>query len=373
MHKISAVYSANTRNSTDKGFDIIKKSEFTSSRKREHLEICCEKDIEAGFSGFDDIRLVHNALPECSLESIDTSVRFLGHNLSSPLFIAAMTGGHPDTLEVNKNLALAAEHFNIGMGVGSQRAALENPGLEDSFTIVREAAPKAFLCGNLGAIQLVEKGLEWADKAVEMIDAQALCIHLNPLQEAIQPEGDHDSKGCLDAIGELCRSSKYPVIVKETGCGISFETAQKLWASGVSAIDVGGLGGTSWAAVEAVRAEDANRAEAGRKFSDWGIPTAVSLTEVAGSDRPVIATGGIRGGIDIAKAVSLGADLCGMALPLLKPAMNGYDSLAGSIENIQKELAVSMYLTGSGNIKSLSGARKYITGITLQMIKSHKI
>ncbi|MDD3976591.1 MAG: type 2 isopentenyl-diphosphate Delta-isomerase [Methanomicrobium sp.] len=345
----------------------IKKSEFTSSRKREHLEICCENDIETGFAGFDDIRLVHNALPECKLESIDMSVRFLGHNLSSPVFIAAMTGGHPDTLQVNKNLALAAEHFNIGMGVGSQRAALENPQLSDSFTAVREAAPKAFLCGNLGAIQLVEKGPEWADKAVEMIDAQALCIHLNPLQEAIQPEGDHDSNGCLKAIDELSRTSKYPVIVKETGCGISRETAQKLWSAGVSAIDTGGLGGTSWAAVETLRAEDKKLINLGRNFSDWGIPTAVSLIEIAGFEKPVIATGGIRSGTDIAKAVALGANLCGMALPLLKPAMENSDSLNKAIDNIHRELAVSMYLTGSKNITSLSKSRTYITGITRQM------
>ncbi|MBN2735170.1 MAG: type 2 isopentenyl-diphosphate Delta-isomerase [Methanomicrobiaceae archaeon] len=346
----------------------MQKSEYTSSRKREHLEICCEKNIEAGFSGFDDVKLVHNALPECDMESIDTSVRFLGHNLSSPLFIAAMTGGHPDTLEVNRRLACAAEHFNIGMGVGSQRAALENPSLEDSFTIVREEAPKAFLCGNLGAIQLSEKGPEWADKAVEMIDAQAICIHLNPLQEAIQPEGDHDSKGCLDAIRELCKTSKYSVIVKETGCGISLETAKKLWGCGVSAIDTGGLGGTSWAAVEAVRAEEISLAEIGRKFSDWGIPTAVSLIEIAGQNKPVIATGGLRSGTDIAKGVALGASLGGMALPLLKPAMESYESLAAAIEKIQRELVVSMYLTGSQDLDSLSKVRTYITGITREMI-----
>ena len=351
----------------------IKKSEFTSSRKKEHLKICCEKKIEAGFSGFDDIRLVHNALPECRLESIDTSVRFLGHNLASPLFIAAMTGGHPDTSEVNRNLALAAEHFNIGMGVGSQRAALEDPKLEDSFTVVREAAPKAFLCGNLGAVQLCEKGPEWADRAVEMIDAQALCIHLNPLQEAIQPEGDHDSTGCLKAISELCRTSKYPVIVKETGCGISYETAQKLWGAGVSAIDTGGLGGTSWAAVEAVRADDANLANLGRDFSDWGIPTAVSLIEIAGFNKSVIATGGLRNGVDIAKAVALGAGLCGMALPLLKPAMKSPESLISAIENIHRELVVSMYLTGSEDIGSLSKVSTYITGITREMTDKRKI
>ncbi|WP_209690163.1 type 2 isopentenyl-diphosphate Delta-isomerase [Methanomicrobium sp. W14] len=350
----------------------MKKSGYTSSRKKEHLEICCEKDVEAGFSGFDDIRLVHNALPECGMDKIDTSVRFLGFNMSSPLFIAAMTGGHPDTREINMRLAYAADMFNIGMGVGSQRAALENPELEDSFTVVREAAPKAFLCGNLGAVQLREKGPEWADRAVEMIDAQALCIHLNPLQEAIQPEGDHDSEGCLEAIRDLCRTSKYPVIAKETGCGICYETAKKLWGAGVSAIDTGGLGGTSWAAVEAVRADDMRLVGAGRKFSDWGIPTAVSVMEIAGKDKPVIATGGLRSGIDVAKAVALGADLGGMALPLLKPAMQSREILVEKIEEFLHELTISMYLTGSKNCAELSGARTYMTGLTREIIEFEK-
>ncbi|WP_317137877.1 type 2 isopentenyl-diphosphate Delta-isomerase [Methanochimaera problematica] len=349
------------------------KSRITSSRKREHLEICCDRQVEAGFSGFDDIRLVHNALPECDMSKIDTGVHFLGNKLKSPLFIAAMTGGHPDTAEVNMRLARAAQHFNIGMGVGSQRAALENPELEDSFTIVRENAPDAFLCGNLGAVQLVEKGIEWAERAVEMIDAQALCIHLNPLQEAIQPEGDHDSSGCLNAICELCSSFKHPVIVKETGCGISYETAAKLWGAGVSAIDIGGLGGTSWAAVEAVRADRDDLAETGRIFSDWGIPTAVSLVESSRFKGPVIATGGMRSGIDIAKSITLGATLGGMALPLLKPAMTGEEALFKRIELINRELVVSMYLTGAKSCQELAQVRTYITGITGDMLKNNKI
>jgi len=344
------------------------KSAYTSSRKLEHLKICCTGEIEAGDSGFDDVRLVHNSLPECSMDKIDLSVRFLGHRFDSPLFISAMTGGHPDTTEVNRRLGEAAENFNIGMGVGSQRAALENPDLEDSFTVVREAAPRAFLCGNLGAVQLREKGPEWADRAVEMIDAQALCIHLNPLQEAVQPEGDHDASGCLEAIAELCNSSKYPVIIKETGAGISAEAAGKLWSAGAAAIDTGGLGGTSWAAVEALRGKDESLRQLGRDFSDWGIPTVISLLEVCGEGRPVIASGGLRSGIDIAKVVALGASLGGMALPLLKPAMESPDALFEKIRYIQDELRIAMYLTGSKNCGELTGKRAYITGKTGEMI-----
>lgn len=348
--------------------DIKDKSEYTSSRKLEHLEICCNEDIEAGSSGFDDVRLVHNSLPECRMDRIDMSVRFLDFRMDSPLFISAMTGGHPGTTGVNRRLGEAAERFNLGIGVGSQRAALENPDLEDSFSVVRESAPHAFICGNLGAVQLCEKGLEWADRAVEMIDAQALCIHLNPLQEAIQPEGDHDSSGCLEAISDLCGSSKYPVIVKETGGGISAEVAEKLWSAGASAIDTGGLGGTSWAAVEVFRAKDEYLRLLGQDFSDWGIPAVVSLIEVIGEGRPVIASGGVRSGIDIAKAVALGASLGGMALPLLRPAMKSSEALFDKIEQIQKELRISMYLTGSRNCAELTGKRTYITGKTGEML-----
>ena len=176
----------------------------------DHLRICSQTDIETGSTLFDDVHLVHCALPECDMDAIDLSVEFLGKRLSSPLFIAAMTGGHPDTAEVNRVLASAAERYGLGIGVGSQRAALEKPELADSFAIVRETAPHAFVCGNLGAVQLVEHGTEWAERAVEMIDADALCIHLNFLQEAIQPEGDHSAVGCLDAIRQLCKDVKFP-------------------------------------------------------------------------------------------------------------------------------------------------------------------
>ncbi len=350
------------------------KKRFTSSRKLDHLRICAEEAVESGDAGFSGIRFVHNALPECDMGSIDLSTRFLNHSFSSPLFISAMTGGHPGTKDVNARLARAAEHFGAGMGVGSQRAALENPKLEDTFSIVRDEAPHAFLVANLGAVQLRDHGIEWAERAVSMIEADALAIHLNFLQEAIQPEGDHNAIGCFAAIEALCREFKTPVIVKETGCGISAPVARQCWGAGVSAIDIGGWGGTSWAAVESVRADESKNAKdhslksLGQDFACWGIPTVVSLAEVLATGSPVIASGGIRSGIDMAKALAFGSDLCGMALPLLKPAMENDEALSNAIDVIHQQLKVTMFLTGSARVSSLKKAPMYLTGSTRQMI-----
>jgi isopentenyl-diphosphate delta-isomerase len=347
---------------------------LTSSRKLDHLRICAEEDVECGDAGFNDIRFVHNALPECDMEAIDLSARFLGHTFSSPLFISAMTGGHPGTKDVNARLARAAEKFGLGMGVGSQRAALEKPDLRDTFSLVRDEAPHAFLVANLGAVQLRDHGIAWAEKAVEMIEADALAIHLNFLQEAIQPEGDHNAVGCFAAISELCRDFKTPVIIKETGCGISAATARKCWGVGVKAIDIGGWGGTSWAAVEAVRAGKGRSARdkallaLGQDFAGWGIPTVVSLAEVLATGGPVIASGGVRSGLDVAKGLAFGANLCGMALPLLKPAMESDAALAQAIEAVHRELTVAMFLTGSAKVADLRKAPVHLTGRTRQMI-----
>ncbi len=349
------------------------KKQFTSSRKLDHLRICAEKDVESGDAGFNDIRFVHNALPECDMKAIDPSVRFLNHSFNSPLFISAMTGGHPGTKEVNARLARAADRFGIGMGVGSQRAALENPDLAHTFAVVRDEAPHAFLVANLGAVQLRDHGTEWAERAVEMIRADAIAIHLNFLQEAIQPEGDHNAAGCLAAIHQLCADIRVPVIIKETGCGISAETAKKCWGAGVSAIDIGGWGGTSWAAVESVRADESGKDRQlktlGENFACWGLPTVVSLAEVLACGGPVIASGGVRSGMDIAKGCALGADLCGMALPLLKPAMESDEALDNAITAFHQELIATMFLTGSAKIQDLRRARMFITGRTRQMIE----
>ena len=351
------------------------KKRFTSSRKLDHLRICVEREVESGDAGFNDIRFVHNALPECDMSTIDLRSRFLDHTFSSPLFISAMTGGHPGTKDTNARLARAAERYGIGMGVGSQRAALENPSLADTFAVVRDEAPHAFLVANLGVVQLRDHGIEWAERAVEMIGADAIAIHLNFLQEAIQPEGDHNATGCLAAIEDLARHFKKPVIVKETGCGISAATARRCWGAGVRALDIGGWGGTSWAAVESVRADESGNAGdknlklLGEDFLAWGIPTVVSLAEVLATGGPVIASGGVRSGLDIARGLAFGADLCGMALPLLKPAMSDDKALADSIDAIHRELTVAMFLTGSARIADLRKAPLHVTGRTRQMIE----
>ncbi|MDR2855804.1 MAG: type 2 isopentenyl-diphosphate Delta-isomerase [Methanomicrobiales archaeon] len=351
----------------------MEKERFTSGRKLDHLRICLDEQVESGWSGFSDIRLVHNALPDVDMDELSLSTTFLGRSLSSPLLISAMTGGHPETKEVNCVLGMAAEKYNLAIGTGSQRAAIEDPSLEDTFAIIRDVAPHAFVIGNLGIVQLRDHGVEWAERAVEMVDADALAIHLNFLQEAIQPEGDHDASGCYDALEELCTSFSVPVVLKETGCGISRETAMRGFAAGVKAVDTGGFGGSSWALIESYRANQETISgkqlhKLGSLFADWGIPTAVCLAELQPLHKPVIAGGGLRTGVDIAKSLALGATLGGMALPLLQPACDGMKALCETIDVIHHELLVSMFLTGSRCVRDLSDVRYYMYGITRQIL-----
>ncbi|MDX8549281.1 type 2 isopentenyl-diphosphate Delta-isomerase [Methanospirillum sp. J.3.6.1-F.2.7.3] len=354
----------------------MNRREFTSSRKLDHLRICLDENIETGTTGFEEIRLVHEALPDSDMDSLSLKTRFLGHDLGSPLFISAMTGGHPETKEVNAVLGEIAGELGLGIGVGSQRAAIENPDLADTFSIVREKAPNTFIVGNLGIVQLRDHGIEWAEQAVEMIDADALAIHLNFLQESIQPEGDHDAGGCQAALRELCGELKVPVIVKETGSGISYETGIRCYGAGAACIDIGGYGGSSWALIESHRSgsvagrEDQYLKGLGERFGEWGLPTAVSLYEVTRCGGPVIASGGLRSGIDVAKALAMGAGLTGMALPLLKPAFEGPDTLRETIRIIHQELRISMFLTGKSRISELPQARWYLTGKTREMIEN---
>lgn len=349
----------------------------TSKRKIEQLRICAEKDVEVAENCFSDVKLLHVALPEVDKEEIELKTEFLGFSFNYPLIIASMTGGHPETTKINAILAEAAETLGVGIGVGSQRAALENAQHEDSFRVVRNVAPTSFIYANLGAPQVKEYGVEGVERVIEMIDADAVAIHLNFLQEAIQPEGDVDASGCLDAIREVCRAIKKPVIVKETGAGISYGVAKLLQNAGVAAIDVGGYGGTSLAAAEIHRAKaegDELSEQLGNLFGwDWGITTVESIVECSAIPFPipVIATGGIRNGLDVAKSIALGADLCSAALPFLKLAMESLnaDAIIKRIKEIAEELQVAMFLTGSKNLVDLKKAELVITGKTREIME----
>ena len=338
-----------------------------SDRKLEHLLICKNYDVEFKdkTTGFEDIELIHNALPEVDKNDIDLSTSVFGKKLDSPLFITAITGGHPASKEINKQLAIVAEENNIALGVGSQRAACEHPELEDTYSVVRDNAPDCLLVGNIGAPQL-----NLANKAVEILDADILAIHLNPLQESIQPEGDLDARGYLDLISKITDAVDIPVMAKETGCGISGETAKQLADAGVSFIDIEGAGGTSWAAVETYRAEDRYY---GELFWDWGIPTAISTAEVVNNvDIPVISSGGIRSGLEAAKAIALGADSVGMALPFLKKSIS-HEELTQFIHKFNDSLRIAMFLVGANNIEELKQSKLVVRGKTREWLNERGI
>ena len=338
-----------------------------SDRKLEHLLICENYDVEFKnkTTGFEDVELIHNVLPEIDKNEIDLSTSVFGKKLDSPLFITAITGGHPASMSINKQLAIAAESKNIALGVGSQRAACEHPELADTYEVVRENAPDCLLVGNIGAPQL-----NLAENAVEILDADILAIHLNPLQESIQPEGDLDARGYIDSITRITDSVNIPVLAKETGCGISAESAELLVDAGVDFIDIEGAGGTSWAAVETYRADDRYL---GEMFWDWGIPTAVSTVEVVNAcSIPVISSGGIRSGLEAAKAIALGADAVGMALPFLKNSTS-QDNLTDFINKFNDSLRIAMFLVGASNIEELKQAKVVIRGKTREWLNERGI
>jgi len=357
----------------------VDKEELTVIRKFEHIEHCLKKQVEAHVSTqFENIHFVHTSLPEIDKDEIDLSVEVLGRKFDYPIMIAGMTGGTKGSQlagKINKTLAKAAQELNIPMGVGSQRAMIRKPETWESY-YVRDVAPDIFLVGNLGAPQFAENmpnryGVEEALKAVETIQADALAIHMNPLQESVQPEGDTQYKGVITALAELKGELSYPIIAKETGAGVSMEVAIKLESIGIDAIDVGGLGGTSWSSVEYYRAKDEKSKNLALKFWDWGIPTALSVAEVRyATGLPIIATGGIRDGIMIAKALALGANLAGVALPLLKPAVNG--DVEGVIKILQQyidELRNVMFLVGAGSVKELKKVPIVVTGFAREWLE----
>jgi len=343
--------------------------ERTEERKIDHLEICLKENVQAKrvTTGFEDLYLVHKALPEINRKEIDLSTKVFNHKFSAPIIVESMTGGTPKATRINAAIARAVEELGLGMGVGSQRAAIENLNVETTFKITRKETPNAFIIANLGAAQLAKGyGIKEAKKAVEMLDADALALHLNPLQEAIQPEGETGYVGVVEAIEKIVKDLDVPVIVKETGCGIAAAEAKQLESIGVTAIDVAGAGGTSWAAVEYYRAKyrgDETHQRLGETFWDWGIPTAVSLIEVLQQVRiPVIASGGIRSGIDAAKALALEANLTGMAYPILDPAFHSAEEVKKKLQFMIEGLRNTMFLVGADSIQKLKKVPVVITG-----------
>jgi len=326
-------------------------------RKADHIRINLEENVQFPrlTTGLERYRFNHLAVPEIDLQDIDTTQTLFGRTLAAPLLISSMTGGTAEAKEINLRLAAAAQAHGLAMGVGSQRAALERPEIADTFK-VRSKAPDVLLFANLGAVQLnYGYGIEECRRAVDMIEADALILHLNVLQEAVQPEGDTRWGGLLNKIEAICRALPVPVIAKEVGWGISEQAARLLIDAGVTALDVAGAGGTSWSEVEYHRAPTAFHAKVARSFADWGIPTAESLQMVRRASTQVIlfASGGLRDGIDIAKCIALGADLGGMAGPFLKAAADSPEALDETIRVVKAQLRISMLCVGAQNLIAL--------------------
>lgn len=319
-------------------------------RKTDHIQISLKRKVETGLTGLDQYRFTHNALPEVDFEEIDPATEFLGKKLAAPILISSMTGGTAEGGKINRNLAEAAQKTGVAMAVGSQRVAIENSKLISTFQ-VREVAPDVLLLANLGAVQLnYGYGLKECQQAVEMIQADALVLHLNSLQEAIQPEGNTNFAGLLAKIERTAKNLSVPVVVKEVGCGLSGETAKRLYQAGVRIVDTAGWGGTNWAKIEGVRAEN----NLGEVFSQWGVPTADSIIQCRKiKGLRVIGSGGIRNGIEIAKAIVLGADLVGLALPFLKPATKSTEAVEKKLSQLIEELKVTMFSLGVSNLEEL--------------------
>ncbi|MFH0907508.1 MAG: type 2 isopentenyl-diphosphate Delta-isomerase [bacterium] len=331
----------------------------TNERKVEHIDIIRrDADVDRQKCYFDEIRLKHRALPELDLAKIDTSTAFLGRKLSFPLLISGMTGGDHDLVRtINVNLAKAAEATGVAMGVGSQRVMFAKPSARKSFEL-RAFAPNALLFANLGAVQLnYGLTLDHCKDAVAVLQADALCLHLNPLQEAMQPEGNTNFSGLAEKIGHVAKHLGKPVIAKEIGSGLSVEDAELLVKQGVKILDVAGSGGTSWSRVEHHRRGADPADEIGMAFQDWGIPTPRAIADLAPlRDRvTLIASGGIRSGIDMAKALALGASLCGLASPFLQPAMESHEAVIAAIERLRKEFRTAMFLSGVAGVNRLEG------------------
>ncbi len=337
----------------------------------EHIEICLRKNVQfLKSAGFEDVEFVHCAIPDINFDEVTLEINLFGKRLKAPIIIAAMTGGTRKGGEINAFLASLAEEFEIGIGVGSQRAAIEDASMRETFSVVRKKAPTTLKIANIGAPQLVKGyGVKELEEIVSMVEADILAVHLNSLQEAIQPEGETTFRGVLNRLKQITEAIDVPVMVKETGCGVALEEAILLEEAGVKAIDVGGAGGTSWSAVEHFRRR--SKDQLGKTFWDWGIPTVASTVEVASATSlKVVATGGVRSGVHVAKAIAVGANAAGIAHPFLEPAYRGdYQKGRSLTEKLVRELKVTMFLTGSRNVDDLKRTRVIITGRTAEWLR----
>jgi isopentenyl-diphosphate delta-isomerase len=329
-------------------------------RKSDHIKINLEEDVRSSLTnGLERIQFVHEALPELNLESVDLTLNLFGKKLNAPILISSMTGGTEQAKWINQRLAEAAQKMGVAMGVGSQRAALENPDLIETFSITRKIAPDILLFANLGAVQLnYGYNITHCLRAVNMLAADALILHLNPLQEAVQAGGNINFTGLAKKIGKICRKLEVPVIVKEVGWGISARTARLLSDCGVAAIDVSGAGGTSWSQVEMYRATDEFTRDLAAPFIGWGIPTADSILNVrkTAPGMMIFASGGLKDGLDIAKCISLGATLGGMAGKFLKAAAVSSEKVIEMITLTRQQILISMFSAGIKDIRSLQKA-----------------
>jgi isopentenyl-diphosphate delta-isomerase len=326
-------------------------------RKRDHLRICLEEDVQFPnlTTGLEHYHFIHQALPEIDLAEVKLSSQLLGQDLSAPLIISSMTGGTKEAERINLNLAQAAQEMGVAMGVGSLRAALEDPSVAQTYQ-VRRVAPDILLLANLGAVQLnYGYGLEECLTAVELIEADALILHVNPLQECLQPDGNTNFSTLLPKIEEVCHRLPVPVVIKEVGWGISKRVAEMLHKAGVAAIDVAGRGGTSWSAVERHRALNDKMVNTAQSFADWGIPTAESIRMVrqGAPGTTIIASGGIRTGVDVAKAIALGAHSAGIATPFLEAADMGPQPVVDKLEEIIGQVRIAMFCIGASNLEAL--------------------
>lgn len=331
-------------------------------RKADHIRVCLDEDVQfrRTTNGLERYRFTHCCLPELNRSEIDLSTRFLGKTLGAPLLISSMTGGTGLAKTINHRLAETAQQYRLAMGVGSQRVAVENPHLQSTFA-VRSLAPDILLFANLGAVQLnYNYGLDECLRVIDWLEADALILHLNPLQECVQSTGDTNFRGLLGKMAMLCQKLPVPVVVKEVGNGISAATAQQLIEAGIAAIDVAGAGGTSWARVESERAQDAKQRRLGQTFADWGLPTADCITAIRAiaPTMPLVASGGLRNGLDIAKTLALGADLAGMARPFLQAAADSEAALDGLVDILIAEIETVLFCTGNATFSELrrSGA-----------------